>query len=194
MLDAIGQYSLYFAIIITLVLFINQWKFNGKKTRIESYSLELNIVAMGLLWLSYLALIMAFVQKDYRFEIVHLYSDDSMSTLELIMAAWAQRQGVMILWSAITTTIVVLVYRYLMEEKENPIVKRTLTILLFFSALIAIFAASPRDPTAFQLHTDATGKEVDPGFGWGLTNSSTNCISLVFHVSCSLCHWSSNFV
>ncbi|MHA2250212.1 MAG: cytochrome c biogenesis protein CcsA [Candidatus Kariarchaeaceae archaeon] len=161
MLDALGQYSLYFGILLTLLVFINHWKFS--KSKLAKRNFQLNIAAMVLLWISYIVLIIAFIQKDYRFVIVYNYSDNSMSVIERAMAAWAQRQGVMILWSALTTSLAVFVYWYLRNNLSNPYVSRAVSVVLFFSALIAIFAASPRNPTAFEQGIDhSNGLGLDP--------------------------------
>ncbi len=156
MWDSIGQYSLYFGIIFTLVVFYNQWQSKDRSKGIAKYNFRLNIAAMSLIWLSYAVLILAFIQNDYRYKIVYQFSDNGMNTIELIMASWAQRQGVMILWSGFMTTISVCIMWYLRKDMEDPIVSRSVTILSFFSALIAIFAASPRDPTAFETGIDYT--------------------------------------
>jgi cytochrome c-type biogenesis protein CcmF len=164
MLDALGQYSLYIGILLTLVVFVSQWKFKTSENWYAHNLFRLNVAAMILIWMSYIVLVIAFITKDYEFLIVHQYSDDSMSLLERITSAWAQRQGVMILWSALMTTIAVVVTWYMRDLKENRVVGRSLTILYLFSAIIAIFAASPRNPTAFET-------AADPGFGLGLTPS-----------------------
>ncbi|MCE7736079.1 MAG: cytochrome c biogenesis protein CcsA [Candidatus Heimdallarchaeota archaeon] len=83
-----------------------------------------------------------------------------MTDLELIMATWASRQGAMILWTALMNSIALFVLIYLKNERSDPIVYRSITILLVMTTMIAVFAASPRNPTAFE-----TGPDFVDGIG-----------------------------
>ena len=99
----LGQYFLYLGIMLTWISFFLHWR---KKT-LEKPNLNFYIILAGtiFMWVSYTVLLKAFIDRDYNFIIVHGFSDDSMSTTERIMAAWASRQGAMILWSALMNTI-----------------------------------------------------------------------------------------
>jgi cytochrome c-type biogenesis protein CcmF len=157
-----GQYFLYLGILLTAVsLYVHK---NKKYLEKPNLNLIIFTIATVFLWASFGALVKAFIDKDYSYITVYAFSDNSMTTLERIMAAWASRQGVMILWAALMNTIVLFVMIYLKQELKDPIVYRSMTILLIMTTMIAVFAASPRNPTAFETQTT-------PVNGLGLTPS-----------------------
>ncbi|KKK85062.1 hypothetical protein LCGC14_2777070, partial [marine sediment metagenome] len=145
----IGQTLLYLGILLTWISFIFHWK--QKSIEKKNVLLILFSSASFFMWASYAILLKAFIDNDYSYIIVHNFSDNSMTQTERIMAAWANRQGVMILWAALMNTITISVILYLRNEISHPIVFRSITILLFITAIIATFAASPRNPTAFEI-------------------------------------------
>lgn len=149
-LSIIGQYSLYTAILLTWLVFAINWKFGNQYKKLKDFNFIFNLSAATLLWISFLILIFAFIKKDYSYVTVYSYSDNSMSTSDRIMATWASRQGVMILWSAFLTSIAVGVMWYLKNDISHPMISRTLSILFFFSALIAAFTVSSK-PGAFDV-------------------------------------------
>ncbi|MHA2089490.1 MAG: cytochrome c biogenesis protein CcsA [Candidatus Kariarchaeaceae archaeon] len=146
----VGNYSLYVAVLLTWIVFVITWKQKKRRQNLQERILTINIIASILLWTSFIILVIAFIDKEYRYVTVYSYSDNTMSLSERIMATWASRQGVMILWSAFLTSIATGVFWYLQNDIEHPIVSRALTITFFFSALIATFSISSR-PGPFEL-------------------------------------------
>ncbi|MFV2014124.1 MAG: cytochrome c biogenesis protein CcsA, partial [Candidatus Heimdallarchaeota archaeon] len=125
----------------------------NRKNRILNVSIILTLITTILLWADYGIMLAAFLDHDYKVLAVYGFSDNSMGFSDLIMATWASRQGVMLLWGAITATISLLSLVYLRQTYDNPVTGRTLTILLFFSALIASFSISSHP---FELGYSAT--------------------------------------
>ncbi|MHA2252731.1 MAG: cytochrome c biogenesis protein CcsA [Candidatus Kariarchaeaceae archaeon] len=111
-------------------------------------------------------LIAAFILKDYSYVVVYENVDNSMGLFDRIMATWAARQGAMLLWALLQSTLTVFVLFYLNKPTESKSEKRTISTVLFFNGLITLFALSSR-PSAFTTQE----KTID---GLGLTPSLLN--------------------
>ncbi|MHA2100187.1 MAG: cytochrome c biogenesis protein CcsA, partial [Candidatus Kariarchaeaceae archaeon] len=133
------------------------WKSKSRTKKIINTTIILTLITTLLLWLDYGIMLAAFLRHDYQLLAVYGYSDNNMGFSELVMATWASRQGVMLLWGGLTSTIALFCLIYLKDSYNNIITGRTLTILLFFSALIATFSISS-DP--FEL-----GFQAEDGIG-----------------------------
>lgn len=150
MIAQLGQSNLYLIELLTLAIFIVHWKKQSKTNDQYDLLLILNTFAAVITWTTFFLLMDAFVRRDYTLTLVYLNVNNRMPYIDRIMATWAARQGVMILWAAILTSIVSLAMFYLREHRFDPVVKRAITIMLFFSALIAMSAANARDPMPFE--------------------------------------------
>lgn len=166
-----GFASLWGAIGATWIAFILQWKTKNHGAIKRAWFFHLSVGAALLLWMGLLVLLIAFLTKDYSFVVVYENSDNDMNSFERIMATWAGRQGAMLLWAAFLATIVVSIIWYLSKDSIGPIENRTITILLFFSALIATFAGFSR-PGPFDTRTAASN-------GLGMAPSLLNFWQLI---------------
>ncbi|MFQ5979306.1 MAG: cytochrome c biogenesis protein CcsA [Candidatus Heimdallarchaeota archaeon] len=171
MLAITGFASLWGAITATWIAFILQWKTKNHGAIHRAWYFRLSVSAAFLLWAGLLALFIAFLTKDYSFVVVYENSDNDMNSFERIMATWAGRQGAMLLWAAFLATVVVSIIWHLAQDSIGSIESQMITILLFFSALIATFAGFSR-PGPFDTRTASSD-------GLGLAPSLLNFWQLI---------------
>ncbi|MHA2502480.1 MAG: cytochrome c biogenesis protein CcsA, partial [Candidatus Kariarchaeaceae archaeon] len=166
MLDSIGYGLLNLGVLLSIIAYIVHLREKKKTEYNFSRVYIVSTITSLSLWSSLALLTALFATSDYSVIAVFQNSDNSMSLTQRIMATWASRQGVMILWASIMSTISIFAIRTVKDELNNFVEYRFTSITLFFNALIALFTMSVRDPRPFESFSSMI-----PTDGQGLTPS-----------------------
>lgn len=119
------------------------------------------LVVFGLLLVSSLAIIAAFLGNEYRYQYVANYSNIELATFYKISGLWAGQTGSLVFWAlllALFASITVVQNRQRNRE-FMPYVAGTLLAVLGFFLVVIVFASNPFETLPF---TPADGRGLNP--------------------------------
>ncbi len=133
MLNFLGNYSLYFALAVSLILLIFNFK-NFKSQKNLSYNVFLlTFLQFILICISFLTLLFAFVISDFSNLSVYLNSHTTKPLFYKISGTWGNHEGSLLLWLLVLSLFNLI---FLFETKKLLNVFRSLAI--FFQQIIII--------------------------------------------------------
>jgi len=127
MLNQIGIYTLYIALIISVFLIFNY--FFSNKNEAENFNsriFSLISIQFIMILLSFLTLIYSFVISDFSNEIVFNNSHTSKPLFYKISGTWGNHEGSLLLWLLVLT---IFLFIFFIHSKNLPNTYRLLTVL-----------------------------------------------------------------
>ena len=123
----LGNYSLVFAFIFSLIIFFFCFKsINNKSEKIETNIFSFLFLQFLSISLSFICLIISFVLSDFSNETVYNNSHTTKPLFYKISGAWGNHEGGLLLWLLV---LVFFVFIFSLTSKKHPKKYRILTIV-----------------------------------------------------------------
>ena len=127
LVNQIGYYSLILGLLFSfLVCFVSIKDFNNNNKKINQNILSLSFLQLTLVVVSFLSLIVSFINSDFSNEIVFNNSHTTKPLFYKISGTWGNHEGSLLLWLLVLTLFIFL---YLIKSREQPKKYRILTLL-----------------------------------------------------------------
>ena len=161
MASLIGYYSLVLSSILSfLIIFFSIRNFKDPKT-FDNRIITLSFLQFFLVFISFLGLIISFINSDFSNETVFNHSHTTKPLFYKISGSWGNHEGSLLLWLLVLTLFIFL---FILKTKKQPIQYRTLT-LLFQQVIIVgffIFLLKTSSPFNYIFPTPKEGLGLNP--------------------------------
>ncbi len=135
--NQIGYYSLLLGLLSSFLLCIVSAKdFNSSNNKINQNILSLSFLQLMLVVVSFLSLIISFVNSDFSNETVFNNSHTTKPLFYKISGTWGNHEGSLLLWLMVLTLFIFL---FLIKSREQPKKYRILTLLFQQIIIIGFF-------------------------------------------------------
>tara|TARA_B100001121_G_scaffold22849_1_gene17719 strand:- start:1383 stop:3260 length:1878 start_codon:yes stop_codon:yes gene_type:complete len=157
----IGYYSLVLSSILSfLIIFFSIRNFKDPKT-FDNRIITLSFLQFFLVFISFLGLIISFINSDFSNETVFNHSHTTKPLFYKISGSWGNHEGSLLLWLLVLTLFIFL---FVLKTKKQPTQYRTLT-LLFQQVIIVgffIFLLKTSSPFNYIFPTPKEGLGLNP--------------------------------
>ncbi len=161
MASLIGYYSLVLSSILSfLIIFFSIRNFKDPKT-FDNRIITLSFLQFFLVFISFLGLIISFINSDFSNETVFNHSHTTKPIFYKISGSWGNHEGSLLLWLLVLTLFIFL---FVLKTKKQPTQYRTLT-LLFQQVIIVgffIFLLKTSSPFNYIFPTPKEGLGLNP--------------------------------
>jgi cytochrome c-type biogenesis protein CcmF len=135
--NQIGYYSLILGLILSVLLIVVSIKdFNSKSKQINQNVLSLSFLQLVFVIVSFLSLILSFINSDFSNETVFNNSHTTKPLFYKISGTWGNHEGSLLLWLLVLTLFIFL---FLIKSREQPKKYRILTLLFQQIIIIGFF-------------------------------------------------------
>ena len=143
MASVIGYYSLIFGLIFSLIIIFISIKNFKSSNNLDPKIVYFTFLQFFLVIISFLALIVSFVNSDFSNETVFNHSHTSKPLFYKISGTWGNHEGSLLFWLLVLTLFIFL---FLAKSKDQPKNYRVLTSLfqqvIIFGFFIFLIATS----------------------------------------------------
>ena len=157
----IGYYSLVLSSFLSfLIIFFSIRNFKDPKT-FDNRIITLSFLQFFLVFISFLGLIISFINSDFSNETVFNHSHTTKPIFYKISGSWGNHEGSLLLWLLVLTLFIFL---FVLKTKKQPTQYRTLT-LLFQQVIIVgffIFLLKTSSPFNYIFPTPKEGLGLNP--------------------------------
>jgi len=146
MANQFGNYSLYISLIASIFIIFQSFKLiKNSSKNLDSKIFSVLSVQLFMVFISFFALINAFIISDFSNETVFNNSHSSKPLFYKISGTWGNHEGSMLLWLLVLT---IFLFIFLIKSKKQPNNYRLLTILfqeiiIFGFLLFILFTSNP---------------------------------------------------
>jgi len=135
--NQIGYYSLILGLLLSVLLCAVSIKdLNSSSKRISQYVLSLSFSQLVFVIVSFLSLILSFINSDFSNETVFNNSHTTKPLFYKISGTWGNHEGSLLLWLLVLTLFIFL---FLIKSREQPKRYRILTLLFQQIIIIGFF-------------------------------------------------------
>jgi cytochrome c-type biogenesis protein CcmF len=135
--NQIGYYSLIFGLLLSVLLCVISFKdLNNSSKHISQNILSLSFLQLVFVIVSFLSLIISFINSDFSNETVFNNSHTTKPLFYKISGTWGNHEGSLLLWLMVLTLFIFL---FLIKSKEQPKKYRILTLLFQQVIIIGFF-------------------------------------------------------
>jgi cytochrome c-type biogenesis protein CcmF len=135
--NQIGYYSLILGLLISVLLSVVSIKdLNSSDKQINHNVLSLSFLQLVFIIISFLSLILSFINSDFSNETVFNNSHTTKPLFYKISGTWGNHEGSLLLWLLVLTLFIFL---FLIKSKEQPKKYRILTLLFQQIIIIGFF-------------------------------------------------------
>ena len=159
MINQLGNYSLYIALLISIFV-ISKTSLSLRKSSITLSGNIFSLISVQsiMVIISFLTLIYAFVTSDFSNETVYNNSHTTKPLFYKISGTWGNHEGSLLLWLLVLT---IFLFIFTVESKNLPQRYRTLTlffqqIIIFGFLLFILFTSNPFS-NLFPIPNEGTG-------------------------------------
>ncbi len=160
--NQIGYYSLILGLLISfLVCGVSIKDFNNDNKKVNQNVLILSFLQLNFVIVSFLSLIISFVNSDFSNETVFNNSHTTKPLFYKISGTWGNHEGSLLLWLLVLTLFIFL---FLIKSRNQPKKYRILT-LLFQQIIIVgffIFLLKSSSPFNYIFPTPVEGMGLNP--------------------------------
>jgi len=157
----IGLYSLFFGLFSSFLIIFFSIKNLRNSLNFDSKILSLTFLQFFFVVVSFLGLIISFINSDFSNETVYNHSHSTKPLFYKISGTWGNHEGSLLLWLLVLTLFLFL---FLLKSKEQNKKYRILT--LFFQQIIIIgffiFLLKTSNPFSYIFPTPAEGLGLNP--------------------------------
>ncbi len=133
----IGYYSLILGLALSLILSVASIKdFNSSNQRIDQKVLSLSFIQFFFVVVSFLSLILSFINSDFSNETVYNNSHTTKPLFYKISGTWGNHEGSLLLWLLVLTFFIFL---FMIQSKKQPKKYRILTLLFQQVIIVGFF-------------------------------------------------------
>ena len=132
----IGYYSLISGLIISIIIFFLSIKNFRNSSIIDNKILIFSSLQLFLVFLSFLGLIISFINSDFSNETVFNHSHTTKPIFYKISGAWGNHEGSLLLWLLVLTLFI---YIFLLKSKNQLTRYRILTLVFQQIIIIGFF-------------------------------------------------------
>ena len=161
MASLIGLYSLFFGLCSSFLIIFFSIKNFRNFLNFDSKILSLTFLQFFFVVVSFLGLIISFINSDFSNETVYNHSHTTKPLFYKISGTWGNHEGSLLLWLLVLTLFIFL---FLLKSKEQNKKYRILT--LFFQQIIIIgffiFLLKTSNPFSYIFPTPAEGLGLNP--------------------------------
>ena len=161
MASLIGLYSLFFGLFSSFLIIFFSIKNLRNSLNFDSKILSLTFLQFFFVVVSFLGLIISFINSDFSNETVYNHSHTTKPLFYKISGTWGNHEGSLLLWLLVLTLFLFL---FLLKSKEQSKKYRILT--LFFQQIIIIgffiFLLKTSNPFSYIFPTPAEGLGLNP--------------------------------
>ena len=161
MASLIGLYSLFFGLCSSFLIIFFSIKNFRNFLNFDSKILSLTFLQFFFVVVSFLGLIISFINSDFSNETVYNHSHTTKPLFYKISGTWGNHEGSLLLWLLVLTLFLFL---FLLKSKEQSKKYRILT--LFFQQIIIIgffiFLLKTSNPFSYIFPTPAEGLGLNP--------------------------------
>ncbi len=161
MASLIGLYSLFFGLFSSFLIIFFSIKNLRNFLNFDSKILSLTFLQFFFVVVSFLGLIISFINSDFSNETVYNHSHSTKPLFYKISGTWGNHEGSLLLWLLVLTLFLFL---FLLKSKEQNKKYRILT--LFFQQIIIIgffiFLLKTSNPFSYIFPTPAEGLGLNP--------------------------------
>ncbi len=159
MVNQLGNYSLYIALLISIFIIIKtSLSFRNSSNVLSGNIFSLISVQSLMVIISFLTLIYAFVTSDFSNETVYNNSHTAKPLFYKISGTWGNHEGSLLLWLLVLTTFLFL---FVIDSKNLPQRYRTFTLffqeIIIFGFLLFILFTSNPFTNIFPIPSEGTG-------------------------------------
>ena len=160
--NQIGYYSLILGLLFSFLLCgVSIKDFNNSNKRVNQNVFTLLFLQLTFVVVSFLSLILSFVNSDFSNETVFNNSHTTKPLFYKIAGTWGNHEGSLLLWLLVLTLFIFL---FLLKSREQPKKYRILTLL--FQQLIIIgfflFVLTTSNPFNYLFPTPTEGLGLNP--------------------------------
>jgi len=135
--NQIGYYSLILGLLISVLLCgVSIKDFNSNSKQISQNILSLSFLQLFFVIISFLSLILSFINSDFSNETVFNNSHTTKPLFYKISGTWGNHEGSLLLWLLVLTLFI---FVFLIKSKEQPKKYRILTLLFQEVIIIGFF-------------------------------------------------------
>ncbi len=135
--NQIGYYSLILGLLLSVLLCVVSIKdFNNTNKQINQNILSLSFLQLVFVIVSFLSLIISFINSDFSNETVFNNSHTTKPLFYKISGTWGNHEGSLLLWLLVLTLFIFL---FLIKSREQPKKYRILTLLFQQIIIIGFF-------------------------------------------------------
>ena len=135
--NQIGYYSLILGLLLSVLLCgVSIKDFNNTNKQINQNILSLSFLQLALVIVSFLSLIISFINSDFSNETVFNNSHTTKPLFYKISGTWGNHEGSLLLWLLVLTLFIFL---FLIKSREQPKKYRILTLLFQQIIIIGFF-------------------------------------------------------
>jgi cytochrome c-type biogenesis protein CcmF len=135
--NQVGYYSLILGLMLSVLLCgVSIKDFNGSSKQINKNVLSLSFLQLVFVTVSFLSLILSFVNSDFSNETVFNNSHTTKPLFYKISGTWGNHEGSLLLWLLVLTLFIFL---FLIKSKTQPKKYRILTLLFQQIIIIGFF-------------------------------------------------------
>ena len=136
MASLIGYYSLVLSSILSfLIIFFSIRNFKDPKI-FDNRIITLSFLQFFLVFISFLGLIISFINSDFSNETVFNHSHTTKPLFYKISGSWGNHEGSLLLWLLVLTLFIFL---FILKTKKQPTQYRTLTLLFQQVIIVGFF-------------------------------------------------------
>jgi len=160
--NQIGYYSLILGLLLSVLLCGFSIKdLNSSSKRINQNVLSLSFLQLGFVIISFLSLILSFINSDFSNETVFNNSHTTKPLFYKISGTWGNHEGSLLLWLLVLTLFIFL---FLIKSKEQPKKYRILTLLFQQVIIIGffLFVLMTSNPFNYLFPIPAEGLGLNP--------------------------------
>jgi cytochrome c-type biogenesis protein CcmF len=135
--NQIGHYSLILGLLLSVLLCgVSIKDLNGSSKQINQNILSLSFLQLVLVIVSFMSLILSFINSDFSNETVFNNSHTTKPLFYKISGTWGNHEGSLLLWLLVLTLFIFL---FLIKSREQPKKYRILTLLFQQIIIIGFF-------------------------------------------------------
>jgi cytochrome c-type biogenesis protein CcmF len=160
--NEIGYYSLILGLLFSFILYGFSIKdFNSSNKQINQKVLSLSFFQLFFVIVSFLSLILSFINSDFSNETVFNNSHTTKPLFYKISGTWGNHEGSLLLWLLVLTLFI---FIFLIKTREQPKKYRILTLLFQQIIIIGffIFILTTSNPFNFLFPTPKEGLGLNP--------------------------------
>ena len=159
MVNQLGNYSLYIALLISIFIIIKtSLSFRNSSNVLSGNIFSLISVQSLMVIISFLTLIYAFVTSDFSNETVYNNSHTTKPLFYKISGTWGNHEGSLLLWLLVLT---IFLFLFTIDSKNLSQRYRTLTLffqeIIIFGFLLFILFTSNPFANIFPIPSEGTG-------------------------------------
>ena len=147
MASLIGSYSLIFGLCCSFIIIIFSVKNFKNSSNLDSKILSLTFLQFVLVVISFLGLIVSFVNSDFSNETVFNHSHTTKPLFYKISGTWGNHEGSLLLWLLVLTLFI---FIFLLKSNEQQKKYRLLTLLFQQIIIIGFFIFSIKTSNPFN--------------------------------------------